>query len=87
MARHLGAHAVAVACPLCQQNLDLRQSQVNRYWHTTFQMPVVYITQLLGLALGINPKKLGLDKLFVSADDLFKKTSEQSENQTESTST
>ena len=86
MARRLGAHAVAVACPLCQQNLDLRQSQVNRYWHTKFQMPVVYITQLLGFALGIDPKKLGLDKLFVSADDLFKKTSEQLENQTESTS-
>lgn len=85
MARCLGADAVAVACPLCQQNLDLRQSQVNRYWHTTFQMPVVYITQFLGFALGIDPKKLGLDKLFVSADDLFKETSEQPEKLTEST--
>jgi heterodisulfide reductase subunit B len=66
--------------------LDLRQSQVNRYWHTTFQMPVVYITQLLGFALGIDPKKLGLDKLFVSADDLFQETPEQPENQTEATS-
>jgi heterodisulfide reductase subunit B len=86
MARRLGAAAVAVACPLCQQNLDLRQSQVNRYWHTTFQMPVVYITQLLGFALGIDPKKLGLDKLFVSADDLLLETSEPLDNQTESTS-
>jgi heterodisulfide reductase subunit B len=85
MARRLGAHAVAVACPLCQQNLDLRQSQVNRYWHTTFQMPVVYITQLLGFALGIDPKKLGINKLFVSADDLFTETSEQLEKLTDST--
>ncbi|MBW2015158.1 MAG: CoB--CoM heterodisulfide reductase iron-sulfur subunit B family protein [Deltaproteobacteria bacterium] len=86
MARRLGAAAVAVACPLCQQNLDLRQSQVNRFWHTTFQMPVVYITQILGFALGIDPKKLGLDKLFVSADDLFLETSEPLENPTESKS-
>jgi heterodisulfide reductase subunit B len=82
----LGAAAVAVACPLCQQNLDLRQSQVDRFWHTTFQMPVLYITQLLGFALGINPKKLGLAKLFVSADDLFKETSDQVERQTQSKS-
>ncbi|MGD2030242.1 MAG: CoB--CoM heterodisulfide reductase iron-sulfur subunit B family protein [Desulfobacterales bacterium] len=86
MARRMGACAVAVACPLCQQNLDLRQSQVNRYWHTTFHMPVVYITQLLGFALGIEPKKLGLDKLFVSADHLFKAASDQLENQTQSKS-
>jgi heterodisulfide reductase subunit B len=86
MARRLGAAAIAVACPLCQQNLDLRQSQVNRFWHRTFQMPVVYITQLLGFALGIDPKKLGLDKLFVSADDLFLETSEPPENSTESKS-
>jgi heterodisulfide reductase subunit B len=84
MARRLEAAAVAVACPLCQQNLDLRQSQVNRFWHTTFKMPVLYITQFLGFALGINPKNLGLDKLFVSADDLFLKTSDQLENQTQS---
>jgi len=85
MARHLGADAVAVACPLCQQNLDLRQAQVDRHCHTSFQMPVVYITQLLGFALGIDPKKLGINKLFVSADDLFKGTSEQLEKLTEPT--
>lgn len=67
MALSLGAQAIAVACPLCQQNLDLRQSQVNRYWKRRFDIPVLYITQLLGLAIGIDPKRLGLDKLFVDA--------------------
>lgn len=75
MAKRLGADALAVACPLCQQNLDLRQSQVERFWRRSFNMPVVYITQLIGYALGIDPKKLGLDKLFVSAKPLFAKKS------------
>lgn len=71
MALRLGAEAVAVACPLCQQNLDLRQAQVDRHWKRTFDLPVVYITQLIGLALGIEPKALGLNKLFVNADGLL----------------
>lgn len=72
MALRLGAEAVAVACPLCQQNLDLRQAQVDRYWKRTFHLPVVYITQVLGLALGIDSKALGIDKLFVDAGCLLK---------------
>jgi len=67
MAASLGAQALAVACPLCQQNLDLRQSQVDRYWKRRFGIPVLYITQLLGLAFGIDSRRLGLDKLFVDA--------------------
>ncbi len=70
MAVRLGAHAIAVACPLCQQNLDLRQSQVNRFWKRSFNLPVVYLPQLLGLALGLEAKALGLDRLFVNADGL-----------------
>jgi heterodisulfide reductase subunit B2 len=73
MASRLNADAIAVACPLCQQNLDLRQSQVERVWRRTFNMPVIYITQLIGYALGIDPKKLGFEKLFVNPDTLFQK--------------
>ncbi|MGD9367320.1 MAG: heterodisulfide reductase-related iron-sulfur binding cluster, partial [Desulfobacteraceae bacterium] len=75
MAKRLNADAITVACPLCQQNLDLRQSQVERFWRRTFNIPVVYITQLIGYALGIDQKKLGFEKLFVSADTLFRKIS------------
>lgn len=71
MAVRLNAQAVAVACPLCQQNLDLRQSQVDRRWNRSFNLPVVYLPQLVGLALGIDPEALGLDKLVVSADGLL----------------
>lgn len=72
MAARLGAEAVVVACPLCQQNLDLRQAQIDRYWKRSFRLPVVYITQVIGLALGIDPKVLGMNKLFVSADCLLR---------------
>jgi heterodisulfide reductase subunit B2 len=73
----LGAHAVAVACPLCQQNLDLRQGQVDRFWKRTFNLPVVYFTQVIGLALGLEPKTLGLNKLFVNADSLLPSPDEE----------
>ena len=79
MAQRLNADAITVACPLCQQNLDLRQSQVDRFWRRTFNMPVVYITQLIGYALGIDQKKLGFEKLFVSAETLFQERSHPEE--------
>lgn len=66
MALRMGAQAVATACPLCQQNLDLRQHQVDRYQKRLFNVPAPYITQIIGLALGLDPEKLGMGKLFVS---------------------
>jgi len=86
MALSLGAQAIVVACPLCQQNLDLRQSQVDRHWKRRFDMPVVYITQLLGLALGIEPERLGLDKLFVKPDFFLKLSLNHSEQMKEAQS-
>ncbi|MGE5429503.1 MAG: CoB--CoM heterodisulfide reductase iron-sulfur subunit B family protein [Syntrophomonadaceae bacterium] len=67
-----GADVIAVACPLCQANLDMRQSQINKKYKTDFKTPVVYITQLLGLALGIPALELGLDSHFVSTQELIK---------------
>lgn len=67
-----GAEVIAVACPLCQANLDMRQQQINKKYKTDFKTPVVYITQLLGLGLGIPPKELGLDSHFVSTGELIK---------------
>ena len=65
MARAAGADCLAVACPLCQVNLDLRQAEAAKA-HGAFQpTPVLYVTQLLGLALGLPPENLGLDALTV----------------------
>jgi heterodisulfide reductase subunit B len=61
------ADVIATICPLCNVNLELYQRQVNREYHTEFSIPVMYFTQLLGLALGIAPGRLGIGKELVSA--------------------
>lgn len=72
MALDAGANCIAVACPLCQQNLDLRQEQVNRTMSVSFNIPVLYFTQIMGLAYGYSPRELEMNKLIVSADSLIK---------------
>ena len=62
-----GADIVATACPLCQVNLEVYQTQVNEEFGTDFDIPVLYFTQLMGVALGIAPKKLGIGSELVSA--------------------
>ena len=64
MAKDSGANCIAVACPLCQSNLDLRQSDIEKS-AGEIGLPVFYFTQLLGKALGLSDKSLGIDKLMV----------------------
>ena len=73
LATRLGVDAIAVACPLCQMNLDLRQKQAAKAEDAFFHMPVLYFTQLMGLAMGIAPEHLGLDQLCVSAGPILRK--------------
>ena len=60
------ATVIATACPMCQVNLEVYQQQVNLEFGTNFSVPVMYFTQLVGLALGISNKKLGIGKEFVA---------------------
>lgn len=60
------AAIIATACPLCQVNLECYQKQVNREFGTDLNVPVVYFTQLVGLALGIPPKRLGIGSELVA---------------------
>ena len=64
MAKSAGADCIAVACPMCQTSLDLRQRDIAKSGQT-YNMPVLYITQLIGLALGIAPAELGINRLMV----------------------
>ncbi len=74
-ARAVGADALVVACPLCQANCDMRQSEANKAFGTDHSLPVLYYTQVLGLALGLEPKQLGLQRMMVSADRLLRQLS------------
>lgn len=60
-----GAEAIVVACPMCHSNLDMRRKEIEKYSGKEFGIPVLYITQAIGLALGIPAKKLGLQRHFV----------------------
>jgi heterodisulfide reductase subunit B len=62
-----GADVIATACPLCQVNLECYQNQVNQEFGTDLSVPVMYFTQLVGLAMGIDQKSLGIGKELVSA--------------------
>jgi heterodisulfide reductase subunit B len=70
-ARAVGANAIAVACPLCHVNLDTRQEEVEQEYGVKYGLPIFYFTQLMGLAMGIPPDKLGLQKHFVGTDELL----------------
>ena len=72
MAQDEGAQVIVVACPLCQSNLDLRQSMINKRFAKNFNIPILYFTQLVGLALGLDPRKLGLNKHIVNPLRLMK---------------
>ncbi|MEW6754072.1 MAG: CoB--CoM heterodisulfide reductase iron-sulfur subunit B family protein [Candidatus Latescibacterota bacterium] len=63
MARQAGADCLAVACPLCQMNLDLRQADALKAHGPLPRTPVLYVTQLLGVALGLSAEELGLEAL------------------------
>lgn len=71
MAQAAGARCIVVACPMCQINLDLRQLDIEKQMGKSYRMPVAYITQLIGLCLGLSPGELGLDKLMISAADVI----------------
>jgi heterodisulfide reductase subunit B len=66
-AKKAGADVVCLACPMCHNNLDMRQAE---YTGAAGDLPVVYLTQLMGLAFGVSEKELGLDKHFVPAEGI-----------------
>jgi heterodisulfide reductase subunit B len=52
---------------MCQLNLDAYQEQVNKQFDTAYHIPVLYFTQLIGLALDIPLHQLGFGREFVNA--------------------
>ena len=71
-ARSAGAQALIAVCPLCQTNLDTRQTDLARAGRK-FNMPVLYLSQLILIAQGKSFQEAGFDKNLVSPDFIFKK--------------
>jgi heterodisulfide reductase subunit B len=65
-AQENGAQCLVTPCPLCQFNLDAYQSVVNSQFKAKYNLPVLFITQLIGVALGIPANELALSRNIVS---------------------
>ncbi len=66
-AQDYNADMIICMCPMCQLNLDGYQGRVNGFFGTEFTLPIMYFTQMLGIAFGIDPQKLGFGKELVTA--------------------
>lgn len=59
------ADMLVTVCPMCQMNVDAYQGEMNRYFKTSYHMPIVFFTQLIGLAFGKEPTKVGIGRELV----------------------
>jgi heterodisulfide reductase subunit B len=66
-----GAESIVVACPMCHMNLDMRRPEIKKQLKKELDIPVLFITQALGLSMGIPPFNLGLDKHYVPTDKVM----------------
>ncbi len=60
-----GANCLAVACPMCHVNLDMKQAEAEQFAGRKFGLPVYYLSDLVGMALGLTASELGADRHFV----------------------
>ena len=72
-AKDKGADCMVTPCPLCHMNLDLLQPGVSQVVKRQLDMPVFHLPQMVGLALGLSPKELGLSKHIISAQSVLAK--------------
>jgi len=66
-----GAECIVTVCPFCQLNIDAYQSVVNRKFKTNYNLPILFFTQLMGIAFGIESKAVGLKYNVVPADKVL----------------
>ena len=65
MAQRVGAQAIVVSCQMCQANLDLYQEKIETVWGRKFALPIIYFTELIGLACGLPGVKTSMARHFV----------------------
>jgi succinate dehydrogenase / fumarate reductase cytochrome b subunit len=72
-AKELGADAMVTPCPLCHLNLDGFQPKAAAQRRTTIDLPILHLPQVVGLAMGMDPKAMGLNRHIVSTKKLLSK--------------
>jgi succinate dehydrogenase / fumarate reductase cytochrome b subunit len=68
-----GADCIVTPCPLCHLNLDSRQPEVEKVIGHNLGLPVLHLSQLIALALGVDPKQLGLNRHIISTRPVLEK--------------
>jgi succinate dehydrogenase / fumarate reductase cytochrome b subunit len=71
-----GADCLVTPCPLCHLNLDMQQPEAQKFVERDLDVPVLHLPQLVGLALGLEPKELGMDKHVVKTGEVQRKVRE-----------
>jgi heterodisulfide reductase subunit B len=71
-AKFRGADVIITSCPLCQFNLECFQGKVSKMFGEDVKIPVMYFTQLMGMAFGINDKEIGLHRMLSPTLSLVK---------------
>jgi heterodisulfide reductase subunit B len=72
-AKDLGADCIILACPMCHMSLDAMQRNIEAAFKVKLNLPVLFFTQLLGLALGLKPNELALNRNVVNTKAVIKK--------------
>ena len=70
-AKDRGADAMVTPCPLCHLNLDGYQPQASRASKTSIDLPILHLPQMLGLALGVDPKAMRLNRHIISTKKML----------------
>jgi succinate dehydrogenase cytochrome b subunit len=74
-AKSHGADIMVTPCPLCHLNLDGMQTKAASQEQTSIDLPILHLPQLLGLAIGLDPKSLGLQRNLISPESVLAKLS------------
>lgn len=78
-AEEYNADMIVTVCPMCQLNLDAYQTDVNKHFGTSFNVPILFFTQMMGLAFGMEPKDIGISSEIVSAKTALDKIGQETE--------
>lgn len=76
-AKAAGAEVIVTVCPLCHFMLDAKQKSLEQKRGEKIGIPVLYVTQLVGIALGLGPEELGLNMNSVSPMPMMEKVYER----------
>ena len=65
-----GADCIVTTCPLCQMNLEAYKNKINKKFNKNYKMPILFFSQVLGVAMGLSEEELGLEKNFYRCEKL-----------------